>query len=356
MDAAIATGKVKWLNAFDTILPERYAPFGFKAVARLKFNPEYQPDGWSVEQYSRFNNGQPDVVFMRYTGQPESYESGDGVYVDSYDEAVSLVLGETRSIRFRADEVASRFKEIQDAPRGEGDPVRGSPDLANLSGDEDVRDLVDAVDELRGRPQPVSFDDLKANAEARIQADFEGEKNKLFVTPPERLTAEDVFVAKRIASQVGLDAIRSGDNRALGEAAHLIFSYRQNLTEAARTLAAARDEWKTPQERLRIVVEAMLTNHQNDVKKTISGIKRARAALEKEGIDLDEILTPGSTTLNDPKLAARALRIIQAAQANFSDKFYEFWINRLLLCSPLGQSHLNLLNDLCQVGLIPPST
>jgi hypothetical protein len=63
-DMAISTGKVKFLNGFETVLPVKYASYGFTPVARLKFNPEFQPDGWSTQTYRNFNGGQPDVVFM----------------------------------------------------------------------------------------------------------------------------------------------------------------------------------------------------------------------------------------------------------------------------------------------------
>ena len=67
-DMAISTGKVKYLNGFETVLPDKYAFYGFEPVARLKFNPELQPDGWDYNTYRKYNNGQPDVVFMRFTG------------------------------------------------------------------------------------------------------------------------------------------------------------------------------------------------------------------------------------------------------------------------------------------------
>jgi hypothetical protein len=90
-DMAISTGKVKFLNGFETVLPIKYASYGFTPVARLKFNPEFQPDGWSTQTYRKFNGGQPDVVFMRFDGTVGSeYDRTGFPEVDTYEEGVRL--------------------------------------------------------------------------------------------------------------------------------------------------------------------------------------------------------------------------------------------------------------------------
>ena len=91
-EIAIETGKVRWLNGFDTVLPTIYAALGFRPVARLAFDPDYQPDGWDYETYAKFNGGKPDVVFMSYVGKPSTYVAGDGEYASDYDAAVDLTL------------------------------------------------------------------------------------------------------------------------------------------------------------------------------------------------------------------------------------------------------------------------
>ena len=63
-------------EAFDTVLPDYYSKFGFKAVSRTAFNEEYKPmikngdavKDWDFETYQIFNNGRPDVVFFIYDG------------------------------------------------------------------------------------------------------------------------------------------------------------------------------------------------------------------------------------------------------------------------------------------------
>jgi hypothetical protein len=93
MELAVAAGGRK-LDAFDTILPEFYAPHGFKAVARTKWNDDFAPDGWSKEAFSEFNDGQPDVVFMVYdpAKMDGEYSPKDGKVMtgeDGYDQAVA---------------------------------------------------------------------------------------------------------------------------------------------------------------------------------------------------------------------------------------------------------------------------
>jgi len=90
MQAAASTGQAKWLNGFDTILPDLYSKFGFEPVARVAFDDQYAPQGWDYELYSKFNGGRPDVVFMRYTGVPVDYDSAKAVPVGSYDEAAAM--------------------------------------------------------------------------------------------------------------------------------------------------------------------------------------------------------------------------------------------------------------------------
>jgi hypothetical protein len=75
-------------DAFDTVLPDLYAPWGFKPVARIGWNDEYSPEGWNKELYKDYNKGEPDVVFFAYDeGQRgKAYVPGEGKRVDDYDK------------------------------------------------------------------------------------------------------------------------------------------------------------------------------------------------------------------------------------------------------------------------------
>jgi hypothetical protein len=76
------------LDAFDTVLPDLYSQGGFKAVARLPFDPQEAPEGWDTEKFKRFNNGKPDVVFMVH--DPANASALGGKPVGSYAEGVAL--------------------------------------------------------------------------------------------------------------------------------------------------------------------------------------------------------------------------------------------------------------------------
>ena len=131
-DMAISTGKVKFLNGFETILPDKYASYGFTPVARLKFDPEFQPDGWSTQTYRNFNGGQPDVVFMRFDGTIGSEYDGTGFpEVDTYEEGVRLANQEDVTAQAAQPEVEDRGPrdtydnggQVQDAIEKEFDPI-----------------------------------------------------------------------------------------------------------------------------------------------------------------------------------------------------------------------------------------
>lgn len=80
------------LDCFDTVLPKLYADAGFVPVARLGWNDDYAPDGWDYQQFSRFNGGRPDVVFMAYDPDRVGgmYTPGAGEHVEDYDAGIAL--------------------------------------------------------------------------------------------------------------------------------------------------------------------------------------------------------------------------------------------------------------------------
>jgi hypothetical protein len=91
--AAIGTGRVRWTNAFDTVLPKLYVPYGFKPVAKLKFDPKQAPKDWDQKQYAKYNGGKPDVVFFTFDGEFNRQYSNfkDIPVVDDYITAVDSV-------------------------------------------------------------------------------------------------------------------------------------------------------------------------------------------------------------------------------------------------------------------------
>jgi hypothetical protein len=142
MEAALATGKVRWLNAFDTVLPRMYQKFGFEAVARIRFVDEYRPDGWDYEKYGKFNGGRPDVVFMAYVG-PEamSYDVFRGVEVANYDDAVAITHARVEEGKgmFSAGDIYS-FDDFTEQTKADLDYVNLIKEYAELNRAFDIKE------------------------------------------------------------------------------------------------------------------------------------------------------------------------------------------------------------------------
>ena len=110
MQAALSTGRVKWLNAFDTILPSMYGEYGFEAVARMPFNDEYKPIDWDYQLYGKYNAGRPDVIFMARTKEKSNYELSKNSIptVKEWDDGVALTM--------RKLEIAERASDAMPDP------------------------------------------------------------------------------------------------------------------------------------------------------------------------------------------------------------------------------------------------
>ena len=114
-------------EAFDTVLPNYYSMFGFKAVSRTAFNEEYRPlkvngalEDWDYDTYYKFNKGKPDVVFFIYDGgsretiqerigQFDSYSRYQKDFTESYDK-------ESYDEAYRFMEVEAVNKSLYETP------------------------------------------------------------------------------------------------------------------------------------------------------------------------------------------------------------------------------------------------
>ena len=133
-DLAIASGAVRWLNGFDTVLGTVYARYGFEPVARLPFDPEQKPSDWSYQKYQQFNKGQPDLLFMKFNGQMNRKfsEYPNPGYASSYDQALELAT-EGNDVTAQAADTAVEDRgprdtydnggQVQDAIEQEFDPI-----------------------------------------------------------------------------------------------------------------------------------------------------------------------------------------------------------------------------------------
>ena len=78
-------------DAFDTVLPYLYSPLGLKVVARLAWDDTQSPPGWSKDTFKRYNNGEPDVVFMVYDPDHSAdYTGKEGVRVTEWADGEKI--------------------------------------------------------------------------------------------------------------------------------------------------------------------------------------------------------------------------------------------------------------------------
>lgn len=90
LQLAINNGGEK-LDCFDTYLTKIYKSNGFREYKRDAWNEEYKPEGWDKEYYKQFNNGEPDVVYMKIDKKDASKYKKDSKesfsdYASKYDE------------------------------------------------------------------------------------------------------------------------------------------------------------------------------------------------------------------------------------------------------------------------------
>lgn len=111
------------LAAFDTGLPEMYARHGFKAVARVRFDPGRAPADWNFE-----TQGSPDVVLMvQGVMDGEPYAPGQGEYFGSFEAASAEARRQER--QYKAARMAEQDRQAlfsiapEDAAKAARDPL-----------------------------------------------------------------------------------------------------------------------------------------------------------------------------------------------------------------------------------------
>lgn len=259
--------------------------------------------------------------------------------------------------RTLGEDLAGEGRQRQDSPAlDDGDqtnpdtPSReeARPDLANPGLEEEGRRLVDRVDSARAEAgEPARRADAEVNAEAdrRLEADWEGERRALLARGRQGAGLDDVetVAAKKIISAEAFAAMKALDVETLAETAELIDAYRRTGTAQAQAFRQRRDEVRNPRERMAaFVAEAVLRPGEETSEKVRTGtaaqrreaLKRhgeqAKAVLEKlrdRGIDVANL---SDEDLADRFLVARVVREVAAARADLSDKVFEYWSNAIL--------------------------
>lgn len=140
LELAVAAGGLK-LDCFDTILPKFYHAHGFEVAKRLSWDDSQAPAGWDKATFSKFNSGEPDVVFMAHDPKARPWAKFDPRAFDRTTDYSDAIAAQDKAIaRFakKADEASSGPMDAQFSMRR---GARGIQDEAFLR-------YIDKYDEL----------------------------------------------------------------------------------------------------------------------------------------------------------------------------------------------------------------
>lgn len=164
----------KRLDCFDTALPHLYGASQFKAVARLKWDDQYAPEGWDKTKYTAYNKGEPDVVFMKYDAKAKPYKAGDGDEVETYDEGTAASKRSRRS--HRKKKIAVREYNEADHPR---DPDGEWTDAGGSEGGGGGDAGSEAEAPLNPEVVSVGGDDWNKETATRLEREYSGAREKM---------------------------------------------------------------------------------------------------------------------------------------------------------------------------------
>lgn len=307
----------------------------YDALERRGYVVERNPDAVEVE----------DDGVKKLAGRPYVFR------VTGRDQATSPPGGDGASGGGGGSGTPPGGPELLTGAQGEGSfstagTETGRPELAGIGTSEEVRSLADIVDEVRKRagvPEQQTQAQWQTDAEAALESDYDFHKSRIFggEGPATMRTPADVRAARMIIDREGAEAFARGDALQIREAADLVMKYRDERTETARTLAAGIDRVLTPQQRMeRFFGEKVFTpppktekkmrqtkdpgRRRNIMDEHVQRVQDLRDMMREAGLD------PASLDPNNPEQMHEALRMVQAHNAAFSDKAYEYWLNGIL--------------------------
>lgn len=163
------------LDAYDTVLPYLYSTAGFKVASRVKWSDEAASDNWDKTEFSAFNNGEPDVVFMYHDpARSDFYTKGEGEYFDQYDDAVAAQSSKAGNVQYsgrtnravytpeRTDLLLQDLSYPDDDNKTKAWITFMSPDqFLGLTLSSKGRDLLATMDPAKTRARPLNVDELR---------------------------------------------------------------------------------------------------------------------------------------------------------------------------------------------------
>jgi hypothetical protein len=275
MELAVAAGGTK-LDAFDTILPDFYSAHGFVAVSRLKWDDSQAPDGWDKTVFGKFNNGEPDVVFMAHNPNGHAwYSEKDGKVFTDYGKAVKAQEKAVGEFQKQAQIVTAAVRPAT------GDTLRDR--LAQMDGDpkfrrERVAAALKKFKSIRDRFSQKRPDDPLSQIEAVAYLEA-----LISMLPPE--ARKNIGGAEKLA---GYKTARGRMNYLLKRIertdkaleAYLRGAYIEEINELVENLSDTTDKNRTNRSRIgpeaqRIVnyIASVIDLEQKDVANKITGIQ-----------------------------------------------------------------------------------
>ena len=231
-DMAFSTGKVRFLNGFETILPDKYAKYGFTPVARLKFNPEFQPEGWSTATYNKYNGGQPDVVFMRFDGTVGSEYNPTGFpEVNTYEEGIRLATQE---------DVTAQAADLK-----EDDPTKSQQELIPefLSNIKDSKELTQEQKEFVEKIQEMGHNLEFSKSDGRV---IEGKLHGTAQKGPKGksiITIADGLVPDQQIHSIGHELVHAQLAKLSPDLRSRVFSMVKELVNDKSFINAVKENW-----------------------------------------------------------------------------------------------------------------
>lgn len=227
--------------------------------------------GTALEDFGKYLEGRQfanplDPELLAHTGRivTKFVKAGALTFAEMVESMASRIGGE-RTLKLMPGLVEAWESERKDNPDLEAVPdnpeslisptedVSGR-DLAVPTKDAGVQGLYQQADEARqaaGEPVVRSDKQVAAEAEARLQQNYDAEKMRL-LSKMEGFTDVDTAVGKRIIEREGIAAIQSGDASKVIEAMDIIQGYRDARTEVARSLRQGRADILDPAVRAEI--------------------------------------------------------------------------------------------------------
>jgi hypothetical protein len=163
------------LDAFDTILPDLYSEANFRAVARLAWNDEHAPAGWSKDTYAKYNKGEPDVVFMVHDpASTRLYKAGDGKRVTTYEDGVAE---QARALA----EIDARHKDFDESQHPRDEQGRWTDAGGGGGGgvQEEAAPAAPAAPKLNPEVVNVGGDEWNRASAVRLETEYQNVKDKL---------------------------------------------------------------------------------------------------------------------------------------------------------------------------------